>query len=100
MDFASSLFQNFNVILKQGEAVNLFKHAASGPFYILVEYFSTIKFWLLYMKPDDEGEHKALYLTQNLKVVKFLKDGNEILLTYDINKEHYLVTNRFLVGLN
>ena len=40
------------------------------------------------------GEHKALYLT--LKVMEFLKDGNEILLTYGIKKEHYLVTNRFL----
>ena len=45
-----------------------------------------------------EGEHKALYLTW--KVLKFSEDGNEILLTYGINKEHYLVTNRFLVGLN
>ena len=45
-----------------------------------------------------EGEHKALYRTE--KVLKVSKDGNEILLTYGINKEHYLVTNRFLVGLN
>ena len=45
-----------------------------------------------------EGEHKALFMTW--KVLKFSKDGNEILLTYGINKEHYLVTNKFLVGLN
>ena len=27
---------------------------------------------------------------------KFSKDGNEILLTYGINKEHYLLTNQTL----
>ena len=33
-------------------------------------------------------------------MLKFSKDGNETLLKYGINKQHYLVTNRFLVGLN
>ena len=45
-----------------------------------------------------ESPTEALYVTW--KVLKFSEDGNEILLTYGINEEQYLVTNGFLVGLN
>ena len=96
----ATLFRNFkifNVILKR-EVKKLFKHAT---FYVIMTHiwtFSNDKLLVVL----HAREHKALYLTS--KVLKFSKDGihhgNEILLTYGINKEHNLVTNRFLVSLN
>ena len=94
VDFASNSFRNFNVILKRGEVENPFKHATSCVFYAIL-YRSWMVFNNKSLVALHEREHKALYLTW--KVLKNSKDGNEILLSYGTNKEHYFVANGFLV---
>ena len=54
-DFASNLFRNFNVFLKQGESKISSSMQHNVPFMhfsTIVECFPAIKFWLLYIEEN------------------------------------------------